>query len=234
MRDSHSNAPLPPFSPAFIASFLLRPAPVILFDKLVVHILKKITLLYPEIFDRLKPLGFCRYCIIPTDLHLNFLVTLDHGKPSIETYRMDHSRPEAEATISGSLHSLIQLTEGNVDGDALFFSRALTVEGDTEAILSLRNAIDSADISLNAIWSDQGGSLHPIFQRILSKIPEYYRQANSDLGLIQRSIAANLPTQLHQLEADLETQERKIKKLEKEMKRLKASRKKNNVEMELG
>ena len=39
---------------------------------------------------------------------------------------------------------------GAFDGDALFFSRDLIIEGDTEAVLALRNAIDNEEIDLAA------------------------------------------------------------------------------------
>jgi len=41
---------------------------------------------------------------------------------------------------------MIELLEGRADGDALFFSRTLTVEGDMEAVVALRNAIDGSEI----------------------------------------------------------------------------------------
>ncbi len=34
------------------------------------------------------------------------------------------------------------MIDGSLDGDALFFSRALRVTGDTEAVVALRNALD--------------------------------------------------------------------------------------------
>ena len=39
---------------------------------------------------------------------------------------------------------------GAFDGDALFFSRDLVIEGDTAAVLALRNAIDDAELDLSA------------------------------------------------------------------------------------
>jgi predicted lipid carrier protein YhbT len=39
----------------------------------------------------------------------------------------------------------MQLLEGKLDGDALFFSRDLVVDGDTEAVVMLRNIIDGAE-----------------------------------------------------------------------------------------
>ena len=44
--------------------------------------------------------------------------------------------------------NLLRLIDGRMDGDAIFFSRALQIEGDTEAIVSLRNALDNIEGSL--------------------------------------------------------------------------------------
>ena len=52
--------------------------------------------------------------------------------------------------IAGPLLGLIGLIDGTYDGDALFFSRDLVVEGDVEAVLALRNAIDDAGIDAPA------------------------------------------------------------------------------------
>ncbi len=43
---------------------------------------------------------------------------------------------------------LVDLLEGRIDGDAVFFARGLTVEGDMAAVVALRNAVDSAEIDL--------------------------------------------------------------------------------------
>ena len=37
---------------------------------------------------------------------------------------------------------------GAYDGDALFFSRDLEIEGDTAAVVALRNAIDNEELDL--------------------------------------------------------------------------------------
>jgi len=43
------------------------------------------------------------------------------------------------------------MVDGTYDGDALFFSRDLSIEGDTEAVLALRNAIENADLDLSTV-----------------------------------------------------------------------------------
>ena len=53
-----------------------------------------------------------------------------------------------DARISSQLINLMALLEGRLDGDALMFSRQLVIEGDVEAVLALRNAIDDAALDL--------------------------------------------------------------------------------------
>ena len=40
------------------------------------------------------------------------------------------------------------MIDGQTDSDALFFNRELTVTGNTEAIVALRNALDDMDVTL--------------------------------------------------------------------------------------
>ena len=62
--------------------------------------------------------------------------------------------------------ALLGLIDGSYDGDALFFSRDLVVEGDVEAVLALRNAIDDAGVDLVADTAALFGPLAP--QRVLA------------------------------------------------------------------
>jgi predicted lipid carrier protein YhbT len=67
------------------------------------------------------------------------------GTPEITVTR--HAVP-VDARIAGPLAALLGLVHGAYDGDALFFSRDLVVEGDTGAALALRNAVDDAELDL--------------------------------------------------------------------------------------
>jgi predicted lipid carrier protein YhbT len=48
--------------------------------------------------------------------------------------------------VSGPLVLLLALAEGRADGDAEFFGRQIVVEGDMEAALALRNALENEAI----------------------------------------------------------------------------------------
>jgi predicted lipid carrier protein YhbT/chorismate mutase len=52
------------------------------------------------------------------------------------------SRAPAEATVSGSFTDLLRLASRLEDADTLFFQRKLTLTGDTELGLTLRNLLD--------------------------------------------------------------------------------------------
>lgn len=107
---------------------------------------------HPDLFDRLSSLDDPTYLIDPVDLPLVFILSLDPDKPRLSA--LNHADADATtsaataATIRGPLSRLIDLLQGRVDGDALFFSRELVIEGDTEAIVALRNAIESVEIDL--------------------------------------------------------------------------------------
>jgi predicted lipid carrier protein YhbT len=57
---------------------------------------------------------------------------------------------------------LLAMVHGTLDGDALFFSRDITIEGDTNAVLAMRNAIDAAEIDLPSEIAALFGPLGPV------------------------------------------------------------------------
>lgn len=54
----------------------------------------------------------------------------------------------SDARVCGPLSNLVDLLEGRADGDTLFFNRSISIEGSAEAVVALRNALESEDISL--------------------------------------------------------------------------------------
>lgn len=102
---------------------------------------------HPKIIRRLSWPEERRALIAPTDLPVAMLVRCTPGRPRMIVMRKDDA-PRADATISGPISALFHMVNGQDDGDALFFSRIVKIEGDTEVALTLRNAIDGAGIDL--------------------------------------------------------------------------------------
>jgi predicted lipid carrier protein YhbT len=61
------------------------------------------------------------------------------------------------------------MMHGAEDGDALFFSRDLAVEGDTAAVLALRNAMDDAELDLTEELAALSGPLAAPLRRALAR-----------------------------------------------------------------
>lgn len=130
--------------------------------------------------DRLAGHAGKRIAIEPSDLPVVFIVELGDGGPRIEVVRSARGCP-VSAHIRGHILALIDLVEGRVDGDALFFSRDLAIEGDVEAIVAIRNALDAEDIDLIREASAQFGPLAAIADGA----------ARRALGLLRELCAAN-------------------------------------------
>ena len=136
----HNAIPMFPAVPAR----LLRLAPLAPLSLLLTRFTRRIAHQQPGLFRRLGPYGSARFVIDPTDLPLAILLEPREGNPRVSVQRA----PAGDARIAGPLAALLGLVHGAYDGDALFFSRDLVIEGDTEAVLALRNAIDDAELDL--------------------------------------------------------------------------------------
>ncbi|NOE27219.1 sterol-binding protein [Ruegeria sp. HKCCD6157] len=106
---------------------------------------RKITKKHPDLLNRLGEYSQAAFVLDPTDLPVVLLLEPNDGAPRI---RLSRGHVDGAARISGPLAALLGLVHGAFDGDALFFSRDLVIEGDTAAALALRNAIDDAELDL--------------------------------------------------------------------------------------
>ena len=103
---------------------------------------------HPRIFDRLGSHTGKRFGLDPTDLPLAFVLEPRQRDPQVRAVR---TLPAGiDATIAAPLAALIGMVDGSFDGDALFFSRDIQIDGDMEAVVALRNAIDDSRIDLVA------------------------------------------------------------------------------------
>lgn len=126
---------------------LLSPLPVAPLEIGLRHLLAGILARHPTLVERLAADKPRRIAIAPSDLP--FVVVLQTGNADIALkIERKGNLASVDATISGPLFALMGLVDGEFDGDALFFSRDISVEGDMEAVIALRNAIDDADIDL--------------------------------------------------------------------------------------
>lgn len=183
-----SDSP-PPFTPFLLAAPLLPPIPLL--QRLVDALVRQVVTRHAAAFARLAPLGNATILIEPTDLPIGFALRPGEQPPRVELVSGIESAT-ALATIRGPMLLLLDLLQGRLDGDAAFFTRDLTIEGDTEAVLLLRNVLDGAGIDLvqDALPSALPTPVRNRAAAALAGAERLLRRAAADLDRIAAAIAA--------------------------------------------
>lgn len=161
MSDHSVNLPLFPRLPALA----LKGLPLMPVSLALTGFARRIAARHPAMFRRLGDYNQSRFVLDPTDLPLSMLLEPLHGRPRVHLSR----RPlTGDARIAGPLSGLLGLVHGAYDGDALFFSRDLVIEGDTAAVLALRNAIDDAELDMSAEAQAMSGPFAAPVRRLIA------------------------------------------------------------------
>jgi len=196
-----SNAPL---SPVLLAGLAVRPLPPVLMQPFLDAAMAVLGRRHPGLFERLAGLGERTFLIDPVDLPVNFLL---RSRPrGLRLVAVGDPGPAVtpDAAIHSPLLTLIKLLEGKLDGDALFFSRDLVVEGDMEAVVALRNAVDSAGISLvDDLLAVLGPLARPARAAVDAALGIFARM-DRDLNSLRRAVLAPLAERHRAQTAELE------------------------------
>ncbi|MEO3431417.1 SCP2 sterol-binding domain-containing protein [Pelagibius sp. CAU 1746] len=142
----------------------LQPLPLFPLRFALSRVVARMAVERPAIFRRLGSHADKVYLIDAVDLPFVFRLRPVAARPSIDLCRRSAAEPW-DARIAGPLAALLGMIHGSFDGDALFFSRDIVVEGDTEAVLALRNALDDAEIDLLSEAAGLLGRPGGVFER---------------------------------------------------------------------
>lgn len=115
-------------------------------------LMRKLMLAHPQILQRINEYQNHQFDLDITDLP--FLLRLHPAQADLRALRRSaaaaaDAADAADARISGTLATFLAMLHGVEDGDTLYFSGALQIEGDTSAVLALRNALDDAELDLS-------------------------------------------------------------------------------------
>lgn len=210
---SGSPHPAPPFSPILLAGLVLRPLPAAALRPLLRTASHAIERRHPDAFARLGVLDGTLIVIDPVDLPFCLAIAFTAAGHDLRIAEAD-DRAAAAATIRGPLLALIDLMEGRLDGDAMFFSRELVIEGDIDAVLMLRNTLDGANID---VIGDLASGLGPFARPALALAggaQALFAHLARDLETLHAAIVAPLARQSAAQEAALRRLEEKIVALE--------------------
>jgi predicted lipid carrier protein YhbT len=134
----------------------MPPPPLFAIQPVLKRIVNRIAKDNPDMFGRLGPHFNARFIIDPVNLPFVMVLRPDPDNLLLVA-RQRNDIPPHDAKISGSFLDLLMLVDGDLDGDALFFARDLTISGNTEAVVCLRNALDDIDGSIAASVADMFG-----------------------------------------------------------------------------
>ncbi|HUX72440.1 MAG TPA: SCP2 sterol-binding domain-containing protein [Steroidobacteraceae bacterium] len=132
------------------SSTLLRSAaavlPRALLGRLANGIVRGLGRTHPRLIANLAALEPAVVHITPLDLPYCF--TLRIGCSPLTLQIVDHGPNGADAGVAASAATFLDLLEGRIDGDALFFRRDLAICGNSSVIVGLRNVMDREQLCL--------------------------------------------------------------------------------------
>ena len=216
MRQSHRL--VPPLSPVLLAGLALRALPPALFQPVLGLAMATMRRRHAGAFERLSGLGEPVFLIDPIDLPYSFVLRAGARASSL-TAVSGTKAVQATATIRGPLLALIDLLEGRIDGDALFFSRGLVIEGDTEAVVALRNAVEGAEIDIAADMASLLGPLARPARRLAGAARAVFSRLAEDLETLHRAAIAPAMRRADADAARLDRMDEAIAELRRRMRR---------------
>ncbi|MBN9672719.1 ubiquinone anaerobic biosynthesis accessory factor UbiT [Roseibium aggregatum] len=166
MQDPVSVLSLPPF-----VSTLIAPLPRLPMETFLTLLTRRLVARRPDLLRRLGTVVHVPIAIVPEDLPHAFLLSLDAIDSRVTLCGKDEIG-DAQAVIRAPLLVLLGLLDGTYDGDAMFFSRDLRIEGKTEYVLALRNTLEEADLTPGeflGLGAPAAGWINDIGSRVLAQ-----------------------------------------------------------------
>jgi predicted lipid carrier protein YhbT len=149
---------------------MLALAPLPLMQTVLNRVVRKVPRERPELFRRLGLHQQKTFLIDPVNLPFLFTLKPMALQPELRIHPRTRTRPLHDAHIAGTFFALLDMIDGALDGDALFFTRDLLIEGDTEAVVVLRNALDDLE---GSIIDDMTRPFDFVARRILSRLRDF-------------------------------------------------------------
>jgi len=149
--------------------YVLAPLPLFVVQPLITRVVSGLASRHPRLFERLAHHQGKRVLIDP--LNLPFALSLHVTEKGVIVRAIRRTGAgRHDARIAGTCLTLLELIEGESDSDALFFTRDLMVEGDTEVVVALRNTLDDVDGSLAEDVAAHAGAMSPVLRAVLVKL----------------------------------------------------------------
>ena len=122
----------------------MLPRPVL--ARFAAAIIRNLDQVHPRLLSNLSRLEPAVVHIAPVDLPYRFELKL--GQEPVGFAIVDPGKTGADAEIVASVATFVDLLEGRIDSDTLFFQRDLKISGNTAVIVGLRNVLDREELGI--------------------------------------------------------------------------------------
>lgn len=202
------------FSPGLLVGILLRPVPLPVMRAVARPVMDGLIRdLGPRLGDRLAGLAG-RIAIVPTGHPVAVALDIDDGTLALDLIPAE-TREEmgAVAAVRAPLETLTAMldTDG-MDGDASFFARALTIEGDTSLVMALRYALEDARAGPDDIVRAVPWPLGPALPHLMRVGGRVHAAATRDLATVQDALLAPLRTEVARQDGRLSRMEARMER----------------------
>lgn len=223
--DRPASRPLiPPLSPALLAGIALTPVPPSVLQPIFTRLIRMVCRRYPEILDAVVAFTGKRVEIDPIDMPFSLILNIDPMVPRLCVVGPRKvEKTSVDAAIRAPLEVLTAMVEGRIDGDAAFFARQLSIEGDTELVLALRNAIDGAGIVLAHSLAEPLGPLAAPTERMLRSAGNIYNRCANSMEKFRQTLIVPAMHGVDAQSARIDEIESQISALQRKVKRDKLS-----------
>ncbi|MCY0150509.1 SCP2 sterol-binding domain-containing protein [Hoeflea sp. G2-23] len=169
-------APALPRQSVFAADNLPRligkitaPLPLFPIQSILRRMVREVARQRPELFERLGPHIHSTYVIDVAELSFVLRLRPDPDAPGLTAHRRTEQL-DPDATIAGPFSALFDVMDGTADSDALFFSRDISISGNTEAAVCLRSALDDLEGSIIEDLVHMSGPLYAPLRFALTRL----------------------------------------------------------------
>lgn len=172
----------------------------------------------PNLRKRLAAANGKRFALMIADMPFNLLLSIKNGLITATPIGKQEAY-SADVVIHSISQKLLALLDGSEDGDALFFSRDLQVAGDTEALLILRNALDSERINIREICYSVFGPLSGIAKKAGWPLEALALRFVADVRAVHGYAVAPLVRRQQELSQHVQAMERRLSAAENHLAR---------------
>jgi predicted lipid carrier protein YhbT len=169
---------------------LLRGAATVLpprlLSRLARGVLRGIDRTHPRLLANLAGLEPALVHIVPTDLPYRFALRVGSQPVTLSIVARDARGADAE--IAATVATLVDLLEGRIDGDTLFFRRDLVIAGNTAVIVGLRNVLDREELVLVEQLAQLAGPLATPARALARRLDGVLDQFGARVAAMHRTL----------------------------------------------